>query len=621
MLDELLIVLSRHLKAQQDQSAAATYQDCATSDTDEVPCNCQTTMRPNSIKATTESKTGAIPKSPLTPQQLISQGNGQDGRQQYTCQPAWDSTEVQMKPQPQNVARRRSLSAPNQNSRDCQRGADKFCCSTGTGSCSYEMNNTSFEPQRQEPTCHMNDSSRIGMNYDQWLLQQQQQQQKRQQSIRCLRKEDSYDDFDPGLNSTMIDQDYRRNAGRPSSCSIQQQQQHLRQQHFQQQHKQQSSFRSQYGQNQGEACCMPQQPTSATNQGQYSSQQRMVYPDLQCQVRHDINNSYNETSYRQQPQQSQGAQGMQKSAAQQVTFRDEQTIPICQASRSTSAYPVDTSYQSNLRMKQGSRCNQTTDICSGLNQSNMNKSDAPMFKNLYKSKIETCQDSQDRFDRPSMPLNDMTHEDLHVLYTQTVFFNTMVLDNNCPGIIQQSLNGRENFNEYAFKIAFGNNIPNEPRPIDPMTMLEAIKNRIDYEREEIHKKCPISQDESEGSSRRHKNRDSRHDSNRDRSTMSIERDKDFYYYKNKDAKKRRRAQTDTTAQELMREDIDRHFSTKNKSDVNDSISAFLKAENDYSNSPGHSSKNFSANVNSHESNFLGLPIKMKIYNATTWPTD
>jgi len=160
----------------------------------------------------------------------------------------------------------------------------------------------------------------------------------------------------------------------------------------------------------------------------------------------------------------------------------------------------------------------------------------------------------------------------------------LVLDNNCPGIIQQSLNGRENFNQLAFKIAFGDKIPNEPHPIDPMTMLEAIKRRIDYEREEIHKKCPIPKDESEHSSSRHNSRDS----NRARSTTSIERDKDFYYYKNKDATKRKRSQAETTAQELRRENIDRHFSTKNKTDVNDSIYAFLKAENGYSTSSGHS---------------------------------
>ncbi|KAL7733354.1 hypothetical protein ACLKA6_004848 [Drosophila palustris] len=661
--DALLIALNRYLDDQQDRNAAATrqVQVRAEGDSGKALCNCDSTMRSNSIKgAAAEQTLGAIPKSTLAPQQLVSQGNSRDIRQQHTHQQVWNSTELSPKTfDTQFIARRRSRSAPTEGFRDCQRGADKFCrtpqpnphnfmglqpsessklrkvqatesnqrpqpkvlrCSNCCGS--GPNNNNSFQMGNMslEPSGHMDGSSRPGMNYDQWYQQQHQQQRPQQQyqqqqqyqpqqpqqqhwqqSSGCLRNEASFDDFEPVVNSTMIDQDYQGNAGHSRQCSPQQQQH--------QQFQSQASYRSQYGQNQSQAygaCCMPQQPPmSATSQGQYSSQQRVQYPP-------DLDNSYNEASYVVLPQ---NPQGMQKSTS--VSFRDDQLMSTRQTARTTAAYPPGSGYQSNSSMNQGPHYQETTVNNSGFNQSNLSQT-----INLTKSNT-SCQDTTnpDKPNRPITPINYMTHEELYVHRAQAVFFENLVMDRTCPGVIQDSLDGRDNFNEYAFQIAFGDKVPNEPHPIDPMTMLEAIKMRIDYEREEIHKKCPTVRDESDRSSRRNKNKNSRLDNSRDRSRRSAERDKDSYYYKSKEAKKRRGSTTELTAQELMSEDIDRHFSTKNKSEVNDSILAFLKAENDYSTTPGHSSKNFSANVNSHESNFLGLPIKMRIYNATTWPTD
>ncbi|EDV96208.1 GH16128 [Drosophila grimshawi] len=65
--------------------------------------------------------------------------------------------------------------------------------------------------------------------------------------------------------------------------------------------------------------------------------------------------------------------------------------------------------------------------------------------------------------------------------------------------------------------------------------------------------------------------------------------------------------------------INQHFSSKNKSEVNEGILAFLTAETCFQNLPRLGK--FSANMHLHESNFFGLPIKMRLYNATTWPTD
>lgn len=77
--DVLLIALNRYLDAQQDQNAAASRQVRVASDSDEAQCNCEATMRPNSIKGTAaESTLGAIPKSSLAAQPLMPQGNSQD---------------------------------------------------------------------------------------------------------------------------------------------------------------------------------------------------------------------------------------------------------------------------------------------------------------------------------------------------------------------------------------------------------------------------------------------------------------------------------------------------------------------------------------------------------------
>lgn len=128
---------------------------------------------------------------------------------------------------------------------------------------------------------------------------------------------------------------------------------------------------------------------------------------------------------------------------------------------------------------------------------------------------------------------------------QNEYHETFVNDPYCPGVIQASLDGSENFNEYSREIAFAGPIPEKPYPVDPVTMIEAIKLRIDHERKEIRKE---------------KNRSE--EGNRDLRNQSKER-------------RSRRPRT------TISEEIDSHFSPKIKSEVNRSVAAFLKAETEY----------------------------------------
>lgn len=128
---------------------------------------------------------------------------------------------------------------------------------------------------------------------------------------------------------------------------------------------------------------------------------------------------------------------------------------------------------------------------------------------------------------------------------QNEYHKTFVNDPYCPGVIQASLDGSENFNEYSREIAFAGPIPEKPYPVDPVTMIEAIKLRIDHERKEIRKE----KNRSEEGNRDLRNQSKERRSRRPRTTISGE--------------------------------IDSHFSPKIKSEVNRSVAAFLKAETEY----------------------------------------
>lgn len=132
-------------------------------------------------------------------------------------------------------------------------------------------------------------------------------------------------------------------------------------------------------------------------------------------------------------------------------------------------------------------------------------------------------------------------------------------------------------------------------------MLEAIKMRIDIERDEVRK---AKQNEWE---RKHGTRE-----------------------KTKDGKPKQ-------VGPLQLDDIDAYYETQNRSEVNDGVAAFLRAETEYNEinrgtvrnqiyvlrSPSHGSSqasDFQAEVNTLETNFFDDKIKVNLYNATTQPS-
>ncbi|XP_034659576.1 mediator of RNA polymerase II transcription subunit 15 isoform X2 [Drosophila subobscura] len=163
--------------------------------------------------------------------------------------------------------------------------------------------------------------------------------------------------------------------------------------------------------------------------------------------------------------------------------------------------------------------------------------------------------------------------------TRDLYFEAMVKESCCNDVIQRTLNGRENFNERSYVIAFAGQLPQKLGLVDPLTLLEAIKMRIEYERGEIRKNYGSEADFSQ-------------------SRPACQRPV------------------------IYSEDIDQHFRSKNQSEVNQSLCAYLKAENEYRKT--HSDLNdtdFSANVNSFETKFFNDSIRMNIYSATTEPND
>ncbi|KPU78607.1 uncharacterized protein Dana_GF10548 [Drosophila ananassae] len=168
--------------------------------------------------------------------------------------------------------------------------------------------------------------------------------------------------------------------------------------------------------------------------------------------------------------------------------------------------------------------------------------------------------------------------------TKTDFLQYLVKDSFCPGTIQESLNGQGNFNEHAFEISFAGSVPSKPYPVDPITMLEAIKMRIDIERDEVRK---AKQKEWE---RQHGTRE-----------------------KTKDGKPKH-------AGPIQLDDIDAYFEAQNHSEVNDGVAAFLKAETEFHELNRVTDSGFQAEVNTLETNFFDDKIKVNLYNATTQPS-
>ncbi|KRF99201.1 uncharacterized protein Dwil_GK12305 [Drosophila willistoni] len=202
-----------------------------------------------------------------------------------------------------------------------------------------------------------------------------------------------------------------------------------------------------------------------------------------------------------------------------------------------------------------------------------------------------CQPQEER-SQSQINSNDLTPEERFVQRTKSLFFDILVKDHTCPGVIQETLDGKEDFNAYAFEIAFCGNVPNKPKPIDPISIIEAIKLRIDYERTEIRKNHSANTSTNSDLEKPHK------DQSRDRRLP------------------RRRRRSGVTE-----EDIDNHFAGKNKSEVNDAVCAFLQAEAEYRSTNVEGRKDFEANVNAYEPKLMGKDIKTNTYTATTKPID
>lgn len=63
----------------------------------------------------------------------------------------------------------------------------------------------------------------------------------------------------------------------------------------------------------------------------------------------------------------------------------------------------------------------------------------------------------------------------------------LVKDTHCPGMIEETMTGKENFNVAAFKLALGYSPCDKPKSCppteEPFTYLQAFAMRIDLERE------------------------------------------------------------------------------------------------------------------------------------------
>lgn len=155
----------------------------------------------------------------------------------------------------------------------------------------------------------------------------------------------------------------------------------------------------------------------------------------------------------------------------------------------------------------------------------------------------------------------------------TLFMEMLVLDRTYPGVIQETLDGQADFNDLSFQIAFAGKIPSKPCPMEPISLLEAIQMRIDYERDEIERKMHNDIEEEEKPECR--------------KDKEKEKPRGMYYaHEDKMSKApshRSHAGCSKCGHMITDEDIDRHFAMKNKSEVNTAVRAFIKAQNNHKN--------------------------------------
>ncbi|XP_041563959.1 uncharacterized protein LOC108135621 isoform X2 [Drosophila elegans] len=436
---------------------------------------------------------------------------------------------------------------------------------------------------RNNNSCDYEDTSEVGMNYGEFqrrqkLLQKIQQQlaQQHNQSNKSFLESDEAIVFEPDLNSTMINQSdcHQRSV---ANCQMQA----PRHQRISNCQVSSSSCKPQIL---SRSTC-DQTPETLRRQTQCESP---PIQGRQMQYETEINNtSYmlppetlRNARYCRQPNQNLSQNQCQKS---QEAYHDGSInwAPRCQESMGQSK----TSGCCNQR---STPCERSMEVCRENTAASRNHTSMDMSRTMSE---RSClnQTSLDKTNRNcslggrSMRGPIRTPEDRLAERIQDEFHETLVKDRFCPGIIQDSLNGRENFNQYAREIAFAGPIPSKPLPVDPITMIEAIKLRIDYERKEIRKvRAQVEERESE---LKHQSRDGKL----------------------------------WRPRPIIPEDIDQHFCNKNKSEVNEGVAAFLKAEAEFRSTNLGADSAFDAHINSFESNLFDEKIKINSYTATTTP--
>ncbi|XP_044312618.1 uncharacterized protein LOC108046718 isoform X2 [Drosophila rhopaloa] len=446
---------------------------------------------------------------------------------------------------------------------------------------------------RNNTSTDYDDASLVGMNYAEFQrhrkmlqkIQQQKAHQQNQSNISWMQCEEPIV-FKPDLNSTRIchDDGPQQSVGKcqkqsprhqqisdcqisNTSCKPQRTGQSM---YYQTPEMQRRQMQSESPQIQGRQIqCESrfnntsyQQPPETLRNARYCPQPKQNLSQNRCQISEEM---HHDVSLNRTPL-------CPQSICQSQTSH---TIPSCGNQRSTPC-------ERTLEIKQTFPCRDNT--VASRNQTPRDMSRTMSERSCLNQTSLNKTNCNTSLGGRSMRVPSKTPEDRLAERIQDEFHETLVKDRFCPGIIQDSLDGRENFNEYAREIAFAGPVPAKPFPVDPITMIEAIKLRIDYERREIRKE----KDLIEG-----RERDLRHQS--------------------RDGKSRR-------SRPIIDEDIDLHFSNKNKSEVNEGVAAFLKAETEYHSTNLGGDSSFDAHITSFASNLFDEKIKINSYTATTTPT-
>ncbi|XP_068148729.1 uncharacterized protein [Drosophila tropicalis] len=521
---------------------------------------------------------------------------------------------------------------------DQQRGLNNTTCCSGNNECTNLGIDYGNWPQQQQ--YHQHQPHHLCCQQQPIQLQQYQQQQpqyyhfqqqqhhhiqhqqQQQQKQHCLNNNESFNRFEPHLNSTMIGQESPRLPDtnciqRPlANRSCMPQAQPYRPPTLRGAAPTPTPGPTATNTQRCNATYKPLPPSARMMQPPTPSnscgQRMMGTPEMTQQSLRCDNRTFDETSYMQLPMPSKQQQQTQRQLPQsqcqpQVSFRNCPTStprPKTSTGSQCCTQPIQSQGPQGPPMAMNQSLPAQSSMCPSATSSPRGSRPPQTFEmstfieERSQSQINSC---------------DMTPEERFVQRTKSLFFDVLVKDHTCPGVMQETLDGKEDFNAYAFEIAFSGNVPNKPEPIDPISILEALKLRIDYERTEIRKNHSANTSANSSDlekppkdqSKDHKLPRTQGQSSRDRSRRAPSEGK---------GRRRRSGVTE--------EDIDSHFASKNKSELNNAVCAFLQAEAEYrSTNVEGGRKDFEANVNAYEPKLMGTGIKTNAYTATTKPID